>query len=97
MLLIKNVTIADPKSMTEVLGDILLKDGRIAEIAEAGTIAAGEGAEVIDGTGLVAGPGLMDVHVHFRDPGLTYKEDIYTGAKAAAVRQLARQYILSDV
>lgn len=84
MLLIRNITIADPKSMTEVLGDILLNDGRIAEIAEAKTIEVHEDTEVIDGTGLVAGPGLIDVHVHFRDPGLTYKEDIYTGAKAAA-------------
>ncbi len=84
MLLIKNITIADPKSMTETLGDILLKDGRIAEIAKAHSLKAGEEAEVIDGTGLVAGPGLIDVHVHFRDPGLTYKEDIHTGAKAAA-------------
>lgn len=84
MLLIKNVTIADPKSMTEAVGDILLKDGKIAKIAGVGEIAACDGVEVIDGTGLVAGPGLIDVHVHFRDPGLTYKEDIYTGAKAAA-------------
>lgn len=84
MLLIKNITIADPKSMTETVGDILLKDGRIARIAGAGEIEAQDGMEVLDGTGLVAGPGLIDVHVHFRDPGLTYKEDIYTGAKAAA-------------
>ena len=84
MLLIKNVTIADPKSMTETVGDILLKDGKIAQIAGVGEIAVCEGAEVIDGTGLIAGPGLIDVHVHFRDPGLTYKEDIFTGAKAAA-------------
>ncbi|MBQ8816342.1 MAG: dihydroorotase [Lachnospiraceae bacterium] len=84
MLLIKNITIADPKSMTEFLGDILLADGKIVQIAEACSIQASQGTEIIDGTGLVAGPGLIDVHVHFRDPGLTYKEDIYTGAGAAA-------------
>ena len=84
MLLIQNITIADPKTMTETLGDLLLDGGKIAQIAGAGEIKAGEGMEVIDGTGLVAGPGLIDVHVHFRDPGLTYKEDIYTGAKSAA-------------
>lgn len=84
MLLIQNITIADPKTMTETLGDLLLADGKIAQIAGAGAIKATAEMEVIDGTGLVAGPGLMDVHVHFRDPGLTYKEDIYTGAKAAA-------------
>ena len=84
MLLIKNVTIADPKSMTEAIGDIFIKDGKIAGISRPNEMKNVEGAEVLDGTGLVAGPGLMDVHVHFRDPGLTYKEDIYTGAKAAA-------------
>lgn len=84
MLLVQNVLIADPKSMTEKPGDILLKDGKISKIAEAGTVNVTEEMEVLDGTGLVAGPGLVDIHVHFRDPGLTYKEDIYTGAAAAA-------------
>lgn len=84
MLLIQNILIADPKSMTEKTGDILLKAGRIFKIAEAGTVEVTEEMEVLDGTGLVAGPGLVDIHVHFRDPGLTYKEDIYTGAAAAA-------------
>lgn len=84
MLLIKNILIADPKSMSETFGDILLENGKIAKLAGAGEIEVCDGMEVLDGTGLVAGPGLIDVHVHFRDPGLTYKEDIYTGAKAAA-------------
>lgn len=84
MLLIQNITIADPKTMKETLGDILVKDGKIAQIAGSKTIQPTADMEIIDGTGLVAGPGLIDVHVHFRDPGLTYKEDIYTGAKAAA-------------
>lgn len=84
MLLIQNALIADPKSMTERLGDVLIKDGKIAEIGRPNSIEAGADVQVIDATGLVMGPGLMDIHVHFRDPGLTYKEDIYTGAKAAA-------------
>lgn len=84
MLLIKNIMIADPKGMTEHVGDILISHGKIKEIAYDGGLEAAEGVQCIDGTGLVAGPGLIDVHVHFRDPGLTYKEDIYTGAMAAA-------------
>lgn len=84
MLLIQNVLIADPKSMTERLGDVLIKDDKIAEIGAPNSIEVGADVQVIDGTDLVLGPGLMDIHVHFRDPGLTYKEDIYTGAAAAA-------------
>lgn len=84
MLLIQNVLIADPKSMAEKLGDILIQDKKIAKIAEPWAIKATEEMQVLDGTGLVAGPGLIDIHVHFRDPGLTYKEDIHTGAAAAA-------------
>ncbi len=84
MLLIQNVLIADPKSMTEKLGDILIKDGKIVQIGAPYSIKLSEDGTVLDGTGLVAGPGLVDIHVHFRDPGLTYKEDIETGAKAAA-------------
>ncbi len=84
MLLIRNITIADPKSLTETVGDILIAGGKIVELGEVDSIEAEPETEVIDGTGLIAGPGLVDVHVHFRDPGLTYKEDIYTGARAAA-------------
>lgn len=52
--------------------------------SESGNGAAGECDIVIDGAGLTAAPGLVDVHVHFRDPGQEYKEDIQTGAAAAA-------------
>jgi len=83
MLLIQNVLIADPKSMTERLGDVLIKGDRIAEISAPNSIEVGADTEVIDGTNLILGPGLIDIHVHFRDPGLTYKEDIYTGAASA--------------
>ncbi|MBR3308218.1 MAG: dihydroorotase [Lachnospiraceae bacterium] len=59
-----------------------MAEGRIVKLSPA--IDAGEGMEVIDGRGLMAAPGFVDVHVHFRDPGQTHKEDIFTGAKAAA-------------
>lgn len=74
--------IIDPKSKTERLGDLLIRGEKIARIDD--FIEATEDMKVIDGTGLCVGPGLVDVHVHFRDPGLTYKEDIETGAAAAA-------------
>ncbi|MCD8069227.1 MAG: dihydroorotase [Lachnospiraceae bacterium] len=82
MLLIQNVTVIDPKSGTQATGDILISRDRIQRIAP--VIDPPEEVEIIDGSGLCAGPGLVDVHVHFRDPGLTYKEDILTGAAAAA-------------
>ncbi|MCD7807300.1 MAG: dihydroorotase [Lachnospiraceae bacterium] len=82
MLLIQNVTVIDPGSGTQTLGDILIAGDKIQKIAP--VIEPPAGAEILDGSGLCAGPGLVDVHVHFRDPGLTYKEDILTGAAAAA-------------
>lgn len=82
MILIKNGTIIDPSCKREEKGDLLIADGKIARIAPCGEILE-EGCEVIDATGMVVAPGLVDVHVHFRDPGFTYKEDIDTGAQAA--------------
>ncbi|MCD7738299.1 MAG: dihydroorotase [Lachnospiraceae bacterium] len=82
MLLIQNVTVIDPQSGTQALGDILISGEKIQKIAP--VIEPPKGVSIIDGSGLCAGPGLVDVHVHFRDPGLTYKEDIYSGAAAAA-------------
>ncbi|MGN1031236.1 MAG: dihydroorotase, partial [Butyricicoccaceae bacterium] len=83
MLLIQNGTILDPYTGTEQAADILIgDDGIISEIAV--HINAPMGAQVYDAAGCTVSPGLVDVHVHFRDPGLTYKEDIFTGAAAAA-------------
>jgi len=62
--------------------DILLKDGKIEAISK--NIAETAGITVIDAAGLIVAPGLVDMHVHFRDPGFEYKEDIITGASAAA-------------
>ena len=89
-MLIKNIRIIDPASSIDEVGSILIKDDKIEKIVK-GSLEEKDNLnlienekEIIDGTGLVACPGLVDVHVHFRDPGLTYKEDIYTGAEAAA-------------
>ena len=80
-MLIKNVRLVDPYTNFDAVTDILITDGEIAEINKN---IASDDTDIIDGTGLTAAPGLIDVHVHFRDPGFTHKEDIYTGAKAAA-------------
>ncbi len=81
MFVIKNVRILDPASATDMVGDIGIDGGKVTAI---GTVEAKAEDTVLDGKGLVAAPGLVDTHVHFRDPGLTYKEDIYSGAHAAA-------------
>ena len=81
-LLIKNVHAVD-RGLDEIT-DILIVDGRIVRMGTGIVeICDGEGDRVIDGTGLTAMPGLFDMHVHFRDPGQTHKEDILTGCRAA--------------
>lgn len=78
-LLIKNVHIIDPFNNTDGLGDIFIKNGVFADPETA------EGnVEIINGTGMKAAPGLVDLHVHLRDPGQTDKEDILSGCRAAA-------------
>lgn len=79
-LLIKNVRAVDPSCGLDDITDIYCENGIITKIGK-----CSESADrVIDGKNkLVAFPGLFDMHVHFRDPGLTYKEDIFTGANAA--------------
>ena len=80
-LLIKNGRVLDPASDRDGIYDILVADGVIQKVAE--NIEA-EQAQVVDASGYFVMPGLVDLHVHLRDPGLTYKEDIGTGARAAA-------------
>jgi len=83
-LLIKNGSIVDPKSGTITKGTLRIEDNLIKNIyPEAGDISLPE-EEVIDATGKYIMPGFIDLHVHLRDPGLTYKEDIATGTAAAA-------------
>ena len=84
MLLIKNGRVIDPETGFDRTADLLIEDGKIVDITEAGAEdSSAAGCPVIDASGLIVAPGLVDVHVHFRDPGLTYKEDIATGAAAA--------------
>ena len=80
-LLIKNGRVVHPVTSAVILQDILIEDGKIALI-ERGLEA--EADQAIDAPGLAVSPGLVDMHVHLRDPGLTYKEDIITGSNAAA-------------
>ena len=74
----------DPAAGVDGAKDILLKDGRVAEIAASGKLKERSGADVLDATGLVVAPGLIDIHVHLREPGQGYKETIATGTAAAA-------------
>jgi len=83
-LVIRNGHLVDPGAGIDAPKDILLKDGRVAEIAGPGKLKATNGAEVLDAAGLTIAPGLIDIHVHLREPGQGYKETIATGTAAAA-------------
>ena len=78
-LIIENVRIISPEEQRDEVTNLYINDGRIAE-----PFRKTEQDTVIDGTGLVAMPGLVDLHVHLRDPGQEEKEDIITGTNAAA-------------
>jgi len=80
-LLIKNGTLIDPACGIGGKMDILVEDGVIIVI---GNGVSDPDAQVLDASGLCVCAGLVDMHVHLRDPGLTYKEDIFTGSRAAA-------------
>ena len=82
-LLIRHVRLIDPARRTDSVGDILIADGAIAGL-ETSIEAAPDGCVVIDGAGLVACPGFIDLHAHLREPGYEYKETIATGSEAAA-------------
>lgn len=81
-ILLKGGRIVDPSQGLDAVGDVLLGDGRIVSCG--GNIAGPDGAETIDCAGLVVAPGLIDVHVHLREPGREDVETVATGAHAAA-------------
>lgn len=83
-LLIKNGRVIDPSQNLDKPLDVVIADGRIAELAEPGAAKANGKAEVIDAAGAVVAPGFIDLHVHLRTPGQEYKEDTRTGTAAAA-------------
>src|SRR5713101_6707672 len=84
MLLIKNGRVMDPARDTDAALDVLLDAEKIKEVAPAGIIAAPQGVEVFDATGLVVAPGFIDIHAHLREPGQESSETIETGTQAAA-------------
>lgn len=91
MIIIKNGHIVDPITKMDAYANVLIDDGKILDVLDDEklkqyldtTSLENCDLEIVDASGCVVAPGLTDVHVHFRDPGFTYKEDIYTGAKAA--------------
>jgi dihydroorotase len=80
-LWIRNARVIDPASKRDQTGDLFVADGKIVPSL---STAAKKRAKQIEGRGLVACPGLVDIHVHFREPGQTHKETIATGSRAAA-------------
>lgn len=93
MLLIKNGRVIDPKSKVDQIADILVDQGRIIKIAsEVNDV----DADIIDASGCVVAPGLVDIHVHFREPGQTHKEDIHTGSLAAAAGGFTRVVMMAN-
>ncbi len=83
-ILIKNGHVIDPANNIDEVLDILADNGKITDIGkDLSTQLDGLDMQIIDATGMVVAPGLVDMHVHLREPGFEYKEDIETGTKAA--------------
>src|SRR3984957_11891054 len=83
-ILILNGRLVDPASGIDAEQDVLIRHGRIVAIEKPGALRAAKVKETIDAKGMIVAPGLVDVHVHLREPGQTYKESIKTGTAAAA-------------
>ena len=81
-ILIKNGLIINQATKFEKISDLLIEDGIVKEIST--EISPCDQTQIIDAKGCVVSPGLIDIHVHFRDPGFTHKEDLFTGSMAAA-------------
>src|SRR6202046_1145391 len=83
-ILILNGRLVDPASGLDAERDVLLRHGRVTAVEMPGALKGVKAKETIDAGGMVVAPGLVDVHVHLREPGQTYKESIKTGTAAAA-------------
>ena len=83
-ILIRHARIVDPSRQLDRVGDLLIGSGEITAAGRLGPDRIPNGCRVIDGTGLVASPGFIDLHCHLREPGFEYKETIAAGSKAAA-------------
>jgi len=81
-LLIKNGRVIDPTSGHDRVADVWIEDGVISGVGE--NIAAKQGMEIFDASGLIVAPGFIDMHVHLREPGFEHAETIESGARAAA-------------
>lgn len=86
-LIIKNGRLIDPASGTDKVQDLIIMGGRVASkraAGKAGSKTDDDGMEVIDASGMLVTPGLIDIHTHLREPGFEYKETVRSGAEAAA-------------
>ncbi len=82
MILIKNGRLVNPATNTDEVMDVAIKNGKILKVEKG--IEENGFEKVIDAAGKIVAPGLIDVHVHFRDPGFEHKEDLLTGSASAA-------------
>ena len=83
-VLIKNGKLINPATNFEGIVDISIQDGLIKEISPSISSDYFEYDDIVDAKGMIVSPGLIDIHSHFRDPGFTQKEDLVSGAHAAA-------------
>src|SRR5579871_1901068 len=76
--------VIDPASGRDAIADLVLDGGKVVAVEAGAAASAPPGARIVDARGLVVAPGFVDLHVHLREPGHEYKEDIVSGTRAAA-------------